>query len=72
MRNILFMGLKLFLAIAGGSSSGIDKSDSSPMQVLYVHTHSRALVSGSRIRHRGSTLLVYGGGGIGRNKFVVL
>jgi hypothetical protein len=34
MRNILFMGLKLFLAIAGGSSSGIDKSDSSPMQVL--------------------------------------
>ncbi len=33
MRNILFMGLKLFLAIAGGSSSNIEKADSSPMQV---------------------------------------
>jgi len=32
MRNILFMGLKLFLAIAGGSSSNIEKADSSPMQ----------------------------------------
>jgi len=36
MRNIAFLGLKLFLAIAGGSSSGIDKSDNSlgPMQPL--------------------------------------
>lgn len=33
MRNVMFLGLKLFLAIAGGSSSGIDKSDSnSPIQ----------------------------------------
>jgi hypothetical protein len=37
MRNILFMGLKLFLAIAGGSPSNIEKADSSPMQVT---THS--------------------------------
>jgi len=34
MRNILFMGLKLFLAIAGGSPSNIEKADSSPMQVV--------------------------------------
>jgi hypothetical protein len=35
MRNIAFLGLKLFLAIAGGSSSGIDKSDNiGPMQPL--------------------------------------
>jgi len=31
MRNILYLGLKLFLAVAGGGSS-IDKSDTSPMQ----------------------------------------
>ena len=27
LRNIAYLGLKLFLAVAGGSSSGIDKSD---------------------------------------------
>jgi len=33
LRNIAYLGLKLFLAVAGGSSSGIDKSDTvSPMQ----------------------------------------
>jgi len=33
LRNIAYLGLKLFLAVAGGTSSGIDKSDTvSPMQ----------------------------------------
>lgn len=33
VRNIAFLGLKLFLAIAGGSSSGVDRNDvSSPIQ----------------------------------------
>ena len=27
LRNIAYLGLKLFLAVAGGSTSGIDKSD---------------------------------------------
>ena len=27
LRNIAYLGLKLFLAVAGGTSSGIDKSD---------------------------------------------
>jgi len=31
MRNIMFLGLKLFLAVAGGGNN-IDKSDNSPMQ----------------------------------------
>jgi len=31
MRNIMYLGLKLFLAVAGGGNS-IDKSDTSPMQ----------------------------------------
>lgn len=34
LRNIAFLGLKLFLAIAGGSSSGIDKSDSGDNSVM--------------------------------------
>merc|ERR1712062_881639 len=33
LRNIAYLGLKLFLAVAGGSTSGIDKSDTvSPME----------------------------------------
>jgi len=33
LRNIAYLGLKLFLAVAGGTSSGIDKSDTvSPLQ----------------------------------------
>jgi hypothetical protein len=40
MRNILFMGLKLFLAIAGGSPSNIEKADSSPMQVTNMPFYS--------------------------------
>jgi len=32
MRNIMFLGLKLFLAIAGGGSN-IEKADTSPIQV---------------------------------------
>jgi hypothetical protein len=33
LRNIAYLGLKLFLAVAGGTSCGIDKSDSlSPLQ----------------------------------------
>jgi len=32
MRNIAYLGLKLFLAVAGGGANSIDKSDSSPMQ----------------------------------------
>jgi hypothetical protein len=34
LRNIAYLGLKLFLAVAGGTSSGIDKSDtvSGPLQ----------------------------------------
>ena len=35
MKNILQIGLKLFLAIAGGGS-GNDKSDSSPVQVNII------------------------------------
>lgn len=34
LRNIAFLGLKLFLAIAGGSSSGIDKSDNGENSVM--------------------------------------
>jgi len=35
LRNIAFLGLKLFLAIAGGSSSGVDRNDSpSPIQPI--------------------------------------
>merc|ERR1712025_434914 len=32
MRNVMFLALKLFLAVAGGGSS-IEKADSSPIQV---------------------------------------
>jgi hypothetical protein len=33
LRNIAYLGLKLFLAVAGGTSSGIDKSDTvGPLQ----------------------------------------
>jgi len=32
MRNILYLGLKLFLAVAGSGANSIDKSDTSPMQ----------------------------------------
>jgi len=34
LRNIAFLGLKLFLAIAGGSSSSIDKSDTGDNSVM--------------------------------------
>jgi hypothetical protein len=36
LRNIAFLGLKLFLAIAGGSSSSIDKSDTGDNSVMQV------------------------------------
>jgi len=35
MKNIMYLGLKLFLAVAGGASSSIDKSDStSPIEPI--------------------------------------
>ena len=54
MKNILQIGLKLFLAIAGGGS-GNDKSDSSPVQVNiieFLFLLSSRFKFGDKGRHR--------------------
>ena len=45
LRNIAYLGLKLFLAVAGGTSSGIDKSDT----VSNLRYHSACLLAGLRV-----------------------
>ena len=37
LRNIAYLGLKLFLAVAGGTSSGIDKSDTVSVLLLLFY-----------------------------------
>ena len=41
LRNIAYLGLKLFLAVAGGTSSGIDKSDTVSLMRKKQHQRCR-------------------------------